>query len=500
MHDILNATLERSARFFAQHPPPVTANQLSVLLSSSPSPSIPILLPEAATNMITNSHIICHKAVLKMLPKFIKSKRMYGSPIEKRIYESLSPNDLVKRMIVKRPLTFYGSCDTTLLRNGISISVARDDWRNVGSSDERTISKECRHIGMKDYLSYDEIQISALIGASVPTRFINAGERSNYGKPSRAGNTFVKDGIYVGLVGPRFEGALDMMENEYLLVTENSIEANGFGENGSKINPAAAERLNSLAELFQDQNASSPKHFPTLGEVQQFVKDNPKSTKYLAISKNEYLNCDAYVKRISLTAETLFLEANARAKFATENAPESLGISLIDPPESSNSTVLARVIVVGFGLGVWMRDSRQLPLFIDAFLQTLRSTPLPYVGEVVFSWIAAKDSVSIIQGCSGNDIRVEFSRGNPAEMPKGPLVLNGDKRNRILVASYAWDGNSYPGNEYWVGSKSGSGDPAAACCSMIGELMNPEVNECLVEKVNVLSADESNVMELQGNL
>jgi hypothetical protein len=45
------------------------------------------------------------------------------------------------------------------------------------------------------------------------------------------------------------------------------------------------------------------------------------------------------------------------------------------------------------------------------------------------------------------------------------------------VASYAWDGNAFPGNEYWKGFLSSSGDPAAACCSMIGELQNAWINE-----------------------
>lgn len=49
-----------------------------------------------------------------------------------------------------------------------------------------------------------------------------------------------------------------------------------------------------------------------------------------------------------------------------------------------------------------------------------------------------------------------------------PAALRED--DRLLVACYAWDGNAFPGNEFWLGSLSGSGDPASVCCSTVGEL------------------------------
>jgi hypothetical protein len=41
---------------------------------------------------------------------------------------------------------------------------------------------------IEDYMTYDELQLSALIGCSVPTYFINRGDRYNGG--SHGGCTF----------------------------------------------------------------------------------------------------------------------------------------------------------------------------------------------------------------------------------------------------------------------------------------------------------------------
>ncbi|KAJ3115910.1 hypothetical protein HDU96_010856 [Phlyctochytrium bullatum] len=479
---------------------------------------------DQAGRMIAGSRTLAHRAVVeRLLPAYLDHVKDKGTAVEKSVYDKIpSAVDLLKRLMSCRPLAFYGRNDKTRLRNGATPAKPAKQWLKVGSKSEE------KDIHLWAYLSYNEMQLSALVGASVPTVFVNAGARKNHGIPGVPG-TFCPYGIYVGLVGPRFNGPKNCMESQYTLVTaEFSTEANGFGRNGIKSNPVEAERLAFLAELFVGASCSpkvsatapppkKPKTtserpcFPSFSEVAKYVAENPESKEYLQLGPREFLNIQVYKNRVALTAQTLFLEADQRAREANDHGAEIWGVRCMDEvpakkdgrtelvplvadvPELASAPIAARVIVVGFGLGVWKRDASQTEYFLQAFRDVLATTPLPHVGEVVFSWIDDPAVTSLfpdefVEGAAGKRIRIEFSKGNPADLPTEPLRLpDGSIRRRLLVASYAWDGNSLPGNEYWFGQMSGSGDSAAACCSLISELMNVEINPVVLENLEVVS-------------
>jgi hypothetical protein len=169
-----------------------------------------------------------------------------------------------------------------------------------------------------------------------------------------------------------------------------------------------------------------------------------------------------YKARTRITADMFLLEANARAAAAGKKA---------------------WAYVVGLGLGVWQYYQQQREWYIEVFGEAIAELNLAHVGTIEFAYIInlpEEVEKAVIRTGAEKGIRVVFSRRDPAEK------LEGDE---LLVLSYAWDGNAFPGNEYWSGSLSGSGDPAAACMSTIAELHNPLVNPAFTERIKVAGKD-----------
>jgi hypothetical protein len=189
-----------------------------------------------------------------------------------------------------------------------------------------------------------------------------------------------------------------------------------------------------------------------------------KFQDFFGVERNLQLRFDTetYEARIRITAEILLLEANERAKTAGKTA---------------------YVYVVGLGLGVWQYGQGQVAHYIAAFTASLRGLSIPNVSTVELAYIPTTPTQQQRLQDVGEEkgIRVLFSRRNPAEK------LDTDE---LLVLSYAWDGNSFPGNEYWMGSLEASGDPAAACMSTIGELHNPLVNEPFTQRIKIAGSGE----------
>ncbi|TPX69648.1 hypothetical protein SpCBS45565_g02328 [Spizellomyces sp. 'palustris'] len=386
----------------------------------------PHLTAEAQTHP-TSARILVHPSLPAFLTAFLQVKKHHGTRTEQSVYSDITTwQDLVKRLLTCRPLCFYGASDETLLRD--MTSPRGSEWIRVGTESQGLIH-------MKDYLTYEEMGVAALLGISAPVFFVNTGGRYNRGKWSEEG-TFESNGIYTALVGARYE-VPGKMEWRHTLAYQGQEPL---------IHPWTM--LYDVHPLQEDLACLDP-------------------TLYAPISESVALHIPSYIRRIRIPLDNLLLDANDRARARNKRA---------------------YVHVVGLGLGVWQICQSQPRWFVQAAAEAIEAYRLPHVGVLNFSWFPENiiecggvKSGQQFRTDKGNDIRIEFSKRDPAQK------LETRDQDMLLVASFAWDANSYVGNEYWMGMLTASGDPAAAACSTIGEVMNPDINPFLLDNIWVSS-------------
>lgn len=120
--------------------------------------------------MAAGVRIVLNQRVGQVIDRFLQERRRVGSTQEQLLYSTIDRSSFIKRLISKRPLVFMGPSDFTVLRNGVSMKHGNKEWEKVGAGDSK--------INFQEYLSYKEMRISALLGVSVPTFFINDGGKA----------------------------------------------------------------------------------------------------------------------------------------------------------------------------------------------------------------------------------------------------------------------------------------------------------------------------------
>jgi hypothetical protein len=355
--------------------------------------------------------------IITLLTDFLDYKNKYGNDIEKEVYKKLDVSSFLTRIIKDRPLTFMGRGDKWLLKSG---EAGYGRFVDIGTE------KQKGELVLSKYMSYEELEISVFISMSNLTRFINNGSRQNMGKVGHCED----QGIYIAQVGARFEERFRMEWKHMIIDPEQNTWANGYGKDNP--NP----KLKMWAKFYDVD------YFPLFTEITE-------SDRYIPIPGNRsfLFDTEIYSKRIQVNAHAFLKEANIRSK-------------------KSNKKAFCHV--VGLGLGVWQIHKIQEEITIKVYLDLLRKLDLN-IDTLYFGWFYKPEwfRMGMING-----INIQFGKREPAEDLNNPELL--------LVANYAWDSNSYPGNEYWMGYLKCSGDPAAACCSLISYTQNPDINKLLV--------------------
>jgi hypothetical protein len=410
--------------------------------------------------------ILIHPRISKMMEAFLQEKLKHGSSKEKALYHGMTVNQFIDRLLQKRPLMFMSRNDQTRLPGHVQPSdtqfnPVQEQWFRVGTDNEQG------PLVLADYLSYDEMELSAFVNVATPTYFINDGNRNNGGKPG-APESFQPEGIYIAAVGARFE-VPGRMEYKYLDVNRT--------RNVHDPMYPLFQQWESLYEV----NASQ--------DVIYGGYDDRAGVQLPNINRH------GYAVRIQLTLEPIILYAN---QVAGEQGRK------------------ARLRLVGLGIGVWaVNQLEQGKVIVEVVKNIIRSNDLPHITMIEFPWFPNDALLSgqtldqitytnlpanaygqvdvVISGKlfdrRGHQITFEQNKANPA----API-----NQGELLVAVYAWDSNSFPGNEFWENMLDASGDPAAACCSNIQELQNPYINTSLRADKKLVKLGSEQVLSAAG--
>jgi len=286
--------------------------------------------------------------------------------------------------------------------------------------------------------------------------FINQGDRFNKGLPGLPGS-FLDYGVYVGLTGARFEH-LNLVESQHVLILEDiNTPENGFGANGA--DTSQRRKLALWAKIY-NLGEEGNHYFPSYAEaLERDAAADPHLFKIISERSKSpiYFNIPVYKDRMRFHIETFFLDADHRAE--TEKTS-------------------AYIHIVGLGLGSWQICDQQASWLTDVCFEVITENNLPHVSVLNFSWFPAGLNCGGIEhegtlSTNGNEVKILFNKRNVAD------PFEEEDKGKLLVACYPWDGNAFPGNEYWRGLLIVSGDPAAASCSTISELQNPYINRAL---------------------
>lgn len=413
--------VSKSREFYRRFPVPIEQNRIETFAKTKK-------IQEEVVGHALKTRALVHKKVMVLIADFLTFKKKYGTEKEKAVYQELDVSKFIDRVLKKRPVVFVDGCDEYLLR---------DKTEGIGGFEKIGSEEEKPPLILRDYISYDEMPISAMVSISSPTHFINNGSKNNQGIKGEEGS-YENQGVYVGMVGARFEKP-GYMEWRHMIVTpEQNTPKNGYGRQGKEEAPQKFKSLKMWAR-FYGEGSGGENYLPLYQEVL-----NDETGKFLKIKDNIFLNTWVYKKRIRMSLEPFFIDADERAKDEKKQA---------------------YVIVEGIGLGVWKIAKEQSNLVLEVCAEILKDHDFPNISDINFCRIEG-NSLQLKQ----KGIKFHFTDRKPAEKLQQP------HDGKLLVTSFAWDSNSYPGNEYWWGLLASSADPAAACCSHISELQNPEIN------------------------
>lgn len=310
--DITNNTEKFPIKF------PTKTNQCTFLKSKTTD--------DVLSRNIHSVYPLLHESILKLCADFIVFKRQYGADIEKKYYKHLTLKDLIDKILKNRAVIFLGEDDEYRLLNG----KYGHGWQHIGTDKERD------PLTITEVMSYDELKLSAFMSVTSYTYFVNKGHRTNEGKFQEDRNEVEDEGIIVGMIGTRIEKEGVMEYQDVVISKRQNTKDHGFGRDIQHTVPKLFSNFYQEESLTYDEALTA--------------KNNDSYGKYTTIIGDQLFDNHFYYKRLSISVDTLLLEANSRAKSCSKSA---------------------YLHVVGLGLGVWKISDHQNKVYMDTFAERL---------------------------------------------------------------------------------------------------------------------------------
>lgn len=389
-------------------------------------------------NYMKYSYPFTSSKIVKLIEDFLKFKLEFGSEVEKEFYKNFTVFKFLNRILKKRALVFDSLHDRWLLRNGQQGS---DLWSTIGTDEEGQINS---NLIMRDYLTYDELEISSLLCMSIYTPFINKGHSRN--RAIDDNNNHEKNGIVICQTGPRTQKTTTM-EWKFLIIdpSQNTTEF-GYGYDNDSL---FGNYMKIWASFYEVD------YFPRYDEVVgqshgssdiylDSISGLKKENRFIKLEnyKNIYLDSFLYKKRIKYFIELFLQEANARAMAICKKA-------------------VCFVIPIG---SEWFVSEIQNKIMTNVYLDSIEETKYEHISDIHFHKFA--DNYDI--GTYLNGINLYKNGMFPSENLRNP--------DKILIRNTDWNSNSYIGNEYYENNLSNSDASNSACSSFISYIGNPDIN------------------------
>lgn len=374
------------------------------------------------------------------------------------VYENFTPAKLVERLLCKRPVVFWKKNDSFILRWDKEPPL---EGSNKHFDVARKLKKSLDGPYLFNYISYDENLLSSLICMSTPTFYVSNGSVKSKSDKSR--KPHIERGILCGIVGAR-NAKEGVMENRFVCPK----------------NAKFSSQVHKSDEFWI--KFVYPEAFPE-GKIPSKEEIHANPRLYRDIYEDD-VNVIYFEKRLMFSIVPYIREAMMR------------GIEL-------ERDIFCAVPAIG--AGVWrgkINAGLVIKLIIRGILKfldrefevysfkSLKALALPVTNMLNYSSYQPTGKIKEIKIEENTKISVIFNDSKNHkirilnEFRYVADLLPDEFANCLSIAAYAWDGNSYPGNEFWCGKLS-SFDSQAINCSLLGQFQNPEVNSELANEERI---------------